>query len=101
MGRKLVWLLVIVAGVIFSYWLGGREGTEMGARQMARHILNPAFETESFYSIMNEECGSDKGWGEMNGCLVFYKEGVTIDGRYLSPEERKYFTPIDPNGKAG
>ena len=63
---KTIIILLTVAAFMFclGYFLGLREGNDSGARQMARHILNPAFETESFYSIMNEECGEDKGWRE-------------------------------------
>ncbi len=88
------WIVAImVMSVVFciGYGFGVKIGGAEGARQMARHILNPAFETESFYSIMNEECGSDKGWREMNGCIVFYKAGATIDGRHLTKEEGKLF----------
>ena len=82
----------ILVGIIIGYVLGYYSGNDSGERQMARHILNPDFETESFYEIMGEECGSDKGWREMNGMLVFYKDGVTINGRHLTLEEKEYFT---------
>lgn len=87
---------LFIASIIFihlafciGWFVGERAGTKAGARQMARHILNPAFETDSFYAIMNEECGSAKGWIKTGEGVLIYKEGVTIDGRDLANGQRR------------
>lgn len=82
--------VIIVCFLIFAvgYFVGLREGNDEGARQMARHILNPAFETDGFYIIMGEECGGDKGWIEMNdGSWLIYKDGVTLTNSMFSAGE--------------
>lgn len=99
MNKITIGCVVLVMLILFSWLVGYRTGVNSGAKQMARHILNPAFETESFYKIMGEECGEDKGWREMNGGLVFYKPDITIDGRCLRPEEKEYFTLITEESK--
>ena len=71
-------LVVVLLGIAFLAIYNA--GVKDGAKQMARHILSPDYETESFYKIMGEECGSDKGWMKMNGSIVVYKDGITIDG---------------------
>ena len=92
---RIILNIVLVAVLLSVAFLAiYKTGVTDGARQMARHILNPDYETESFYKIMGEECGSDKGWREMNDSLVFYKDGVTIDGKYLNPKEKEYFMSI-------
>jgi len=92
--KSYIAFLPILLAVAFciGWFIGERIGTKEGARQMARHILNPAFEIDSFYDIMSEECGTGKGWIEKNGCMIIYKEGLTITGDTVKmyPELRKF-----------
>lgn len=52
-------IVLVVALLGIAFFAIYNAGVVSGARQMARHILDPAFETESFYKIMGEECGTD------------------------------------------
>ena len=78
---KIVMVLNLVFAIIFvTAVISLASGRDSGARQMARHILNPKFESDGFYKIMGEECGSNKGWMKKNGCIVVYKDGITFSG---------------------
>lgn len=76
---KTVLLGIILAGL--GMLVLHKAGVEDGARQMARHILNPKFETKRFYKIMSDECGQSDGVLSVNGCTIIFKDGITIDGR--------------------
>lgn len=52
----LVTIIAVLLATFFTGWLvGERRGVNAGARQMARHILNPDFTTDRFVSIVAEE----------------------------------------------
>jgi len=51
-------LIALVSGLVLAiYFTGYKRGRESGARQMARHISNPRFRTDSFDIIVEEEKG--------------------------------------------
>ncbi len=61
---KIVFIIILFfVGIFVAY----QVAYVSGARQMARHILNPEFETLKFYAIMGEECGNSNGWIEKAG----------------------------------
>jgi len=57
--KRVLAALFVISVVCFTvavgYFWGLRDGTEVGARQMARHILHPLFRTPSFDGIVQEE----------------------------------------------
>jgi len=74
----IVWIITAISGAFCVGWfVGEKSGTESGARQMARHILNPAFKTDRFDAIMDEERGDGKDWEQRgyNRAWVDYEEG--------------------------
>lgn len=87
--KNLVSVLVIIIAFGIGWFIGEREGSEAGARQMARHILNPAFNTDSFVAIAAEESGrqdlyqtSDYVWrGDVSSLakLLCEQEGIIYD----------------------
>lgn len=50
-------MVVFCITCVAVFFMGHSIGVDSGARQMARHILNPAFTTESFNSVVEEEKG--------------------------------------------
>ncbi len=75
------WICVITITFCIGHFIDNRSGQNEGARQMARHILNPVYETEGFYAVMNEECGQSNGILRVNGCTTIFKEGITINAK--------------------
>lgn len=65
--KKLIVVSVILITIAFcgGYLRGLRVGEDGGARQMARHILNPDFRTDSFVAVAYEESGRDYDPNEM------------------------------------
>lgn len=60
-------LLITLACILFlafaGYycWRGYKAGEESGARQMARHLLNPMYHTDKFLLIAKEEATASLG----------------------------------------
>lgn len=54
--KKLVAILFLMVLVFCVGWfVGEKEGADSGARQMVRHLLNPAFETDGFDAVVRDE----------------------------------------------
>ncbi len=53
---KIVTVLIwCIAALVGSYVLGHIHGTNFGAAQMARHLLNPKYETPTFDEIAKRQ----------------------------------------------
>lgn len=66
--RIITGVFLIVVMFFVGYLMGMTDGVNDGARQMARHILNPAFKTDSFVVTVNEECGNPNETGKCQLC---------------------------------
>ena len=51
---------------MIGYCAGSITGGDFGARQMARHIFNPQFDTIEFDEIAREESGNPDKWVSVN-----------------------------------
>lgn len=61
--RKLL-LIFTMAALLGTacFLLGMQSGLESGAKQMARHLLNPQFRTDKFDVLVDKEKGTGKTW---------------------------------------
>ena len=76
-------IIICMILVIIALYTAFRSGVDQGARQMARHILNPDYETLKFYEIMNEECGQSNGVLRVNKCCYNFQRWHNVTWRLL------------------
>ena len=90
--KKVIWSLLLVVFVCSSWFCGvfvwGMSvGRTEGARQMARHIYNPAFRTDGFDALISEESNpkvktSEYQWsGDIDSLakLICQEEGIEFN----------------------
>lgn len=60
MKKKIFATAVIIVLCVASYYAGRNSGVHAGAEQMARHLLNPKYNTPYFGVIAEREARNEK-----------------------------------------